>query len=100
MSYRSYVNKNRILMYVSAVAIPLLLILATVQARSYEKLKKEVEALEDRQVELVEENRKLISGISVLSSSQRIQKIAEDELGMHRAESDEIVRVEMKNSSK
>ena len=100
MSYRSYVNKNRILMYVSAVAIPLLLILATVQARSYEKLKKEVEALEDRQVELVEENRKLISGISVRSSSQRIQKIAEDELGMHRAESDEIVRVEMKNSSK
>lgn len=87
-------------MYVSAVAIPLLLILATVQARSYEKLKKEVEALEDRQVELVEENRKLISGISVLSSSQRIQKIAEEELGMHRAESDEIVRVEMKNSSK
>lgn len=100
MSYRSYVNKNRILMYVSAVAIPLLLILATVQARSYEKLKREVEALEDRQVELVEENRKLISGISVLSSSQRIQKIAEEELGMHRAESDEIVRVEMKNSSK
>ncbi len=100
MSYKTYEIKNRILMYVSAILIPALLILATVQARNYEKLKKEVEALEDKQVELVEENQKLISNISVLSSSGRIQEIAEEELGMHRAESDEIVRVEMKNSSK
>ena len=42
-----------------------------------------------------EENKKLIIDISLLSSGQRIGNIAENELGMHKAEGDEIIRVEM-----
>ena len=48
----------------------------------------------------MEENKKLITDISLLSSGQRISNIAENELGMHKAESEEIVRVEMENKKK
>ena len=53
-----------------------------------------------KQADLVEQNKKLITDISVLSSSDRIEKIATEELEMRPAESDEIVRVEMKGSKK
>ena len=59
------------------------------------RVQSEVKALEQKQMELVEENKRLITDISLLSSGERIGKIAEEELGMHKAESEEIVRVEM-----
>ena len=37
----------------------------------------------------------LISDISLLSSTDRIEKIATEELGMHKAETSDIVRVQM-----
>ena len=83
----------------AALCIPLLLILLTVQSHNYSKLKSEVRALEEKQVELVEQNKKYISEISVLSSSNRIEQIAENELGMHKAKTEEIVRVEMKGDN-
>ena len=53
------------------------------------------EDLEKKQEQLVEENKKLISDISLLSSTDRIEKIATEELGMHKAETSDIVRVQM-----
>ena len=41
--------------------------------------------------ELVEENKKLISDISLLSSTDRIEKIATEELGMHKAETSDTI---------
>ncbi|MBP5587172.1 MAG: cell division protein FtsL [Treponema sp.] len=78
-----------------AVLIPGLLILNAIQAERYMKIEREIKELEKKQVQLVEENEKLITDISLLSSSQRIGAIAENDLGMHKAESEEIVRVEM-----
>ena len=83
-----------------ASLIPGLLILNAIQAERYMKVEREVRALEKKQVQLVEENKKLITDISLLSSGQRISNIAENELGMHKAESEEIVRVEMENKKK
>ena len=60
---------------------------------------KEIKSLEKKQIELVEQNRKLISDISVLSSSERIEKIAEGELGMRKANTEDIVRVEIKGEN-
>lgn len=83
-------------MLLASLLIPLLLALVALQAYRYEKLEGEVKALEQKQVELVEKNKKLISDISTLSNSARIENLAENELGMHKAKSDEIVRVEIK----
>lgn len=78
-----------------AVSIPLVLILYALQTKKYTDLSKEISALEAKQEKLIEENKKLVSDISLLSSNTRIEKIAVEELGMHKAESDDIVRVEM-----
>ena len=80
---------------VVAILIPGLLILNAIQAERYMQIQREIEALEQKQIQLVEENKKLIIDISLLSSGQRIGNIAENELGMHKAEGDEIIRVEM-----
>ncbi len=87
----------KIFTIICAVLVPVLFVLNAMQADRYMKVQEEVKALEKKQVELVEENKRLITDISLLSSGERIGKIAEEELGMHKAESEEIVRVEMKN---
>ena len=92
--------RDKFLVYLAAAAIPALLILYVFQAHRFAKLKSEVRSLEAKQVELVETNKKLISEISVLSSSDRIEYLAENELGMHKANTDEIVRVEIKGNTK
>ena len=78
----------------ATVLIPVLLVFQTVQSYRYKKLRAEI-----KQLELVEQNRKLISDISVLSSSERIEKIAEGDLGMHKAGTEDIVRVEIKGDN-
>ncbi len=83
-----------------ALCIPGLLVLNGIQAKRYTALEKDVEELEKKQQELIEQNKKMITDISLLSSSERIENIAQNELGMRMAESDEIVRVEMKDSKK
>ena len=86
----------KIFTIVCAALVPLLFALNAMQAARYMKVQNEVKTLEQKQVELVEENKRLITDISLLSSGERIGKIAEEELGMRKAESEEIVRVEMR----
>ena len=66
------------------------------QSRQYMNIEKEVAELEIVQKDLIEKNKALVTDISVLSSSERIEKIAVEELGMRKATSDEIVRVSIK----
>ena len=44
---------------------------------------------------MIEENKRLVADISELAKPERIEKIAIEELGMHKAESEDVVRVEM-----
>lgn len=78
-----------------AASIPLFLAVDGVQARRFAQLEQEIAQLERRQAEMVEENKNLITGISVLSSADRIEALASSQLGMRPAESSEIIRVEM-----
>ena len=90
----------KIFLTLLAIAIPALLCLYAVEAKKYTTLKKEVSDLEAKQEKLIEENKKLVSDIAVLSSADRIEKIAVEELGMHKAETEDIVRVEMTGEKK
>lgn len=78
-----------------AASIPLFLAVDGIQARRFSQLEGEIADLERKQADLVEENKNLITGISVLASADRIEEIASGELGMRPAESNEIIRVEM-----
>lgn len=83
-----------------SASIPFLLVLYAMQAKKYTDLSKEITELEAKQEQLIEENKRLISDISVLSSAERIEKIATEELGMHKASSEDIIRVEMTGEKK
>ncbi len=90
----------KVLICLFVLAIPAMLCVYAVQARQYTILTKEVRELEKKQEKLIEENKKLVSDIAVLSSADRIEKIAVEELGMHKAETEDIVRVEMTGEKK
>ncbi|MFC2603643.1 MAG: cell division protein FtsL [Treponema sp.] len=83
-----------------ALMIPLLLAAYGIQTKRYADLYKEVTALEKKQEELIEQNKRLVGDISLLSGSDRIEKIASEELGMHKAEKEDIVRIEMNGDKK
>lgn len=83
-----------------AVSVPLLLIAYAAQTRRYAELSREIASLEQKQERLIEQNKKLVSDISLLSNTDRIEKIASEELGMHKAETEDIVRIEMNASRK
>lgn len=85
----------RFLICILVLTIPFMLIMYAMQARQYSRLTSEIKDLERKQEKLIEENKKLVSDIAVLSSADRIEKIAVEELGMHKAEAEDIVRVEM-----
>ena len=82
------------------ISIPAMLILYGLQAKKYKDLTKEVDELERKQEKLIEENKRIVSEISVLTNAERIEKIAVEELGMHKAEAEDIVRVEMTGEKK
>ena len=58
--------------------------------------RKYVKKLNLSQYSVIEQNKRLVSEISTLTSSERIEDIAVNELGMRKAESEEIMRVEVK----
>ncbi|MCQ2592202.1 MAG: cell division protein FtsL [Treponema sp.] len=89
-----------ILFLIIAALIPVMLFLYAFQAKRYTDLTKEILSMEQKQEKLIEENKKLVSEISLLSSAERIEKIATEELGMHKAESDDIIRVEITGEKK
>lgn len=89
-----------VLVILITAAIPGLLFMYAVQAKKNTDLLREIKQLEVKEAKLIEENKKLVSDISVLTSAERIERIAEEELGMHKAESEDIVRVEMTGEKK
>jgi cell division protein FtsL len=89
-----------VLLILCALCIPILLLLNGFQASKYKELEDTVNELEEKQDDLIEKNKKLITEISILSNSDRIEKIAEEELGMREAKTEEIIRVEMKGKKK
>ncbi|WP_038073180.1 septum formation initiator family protein [Treponema sp. C6A8] len=91
---------KKVLLCALALSIPVMLYLYAVQAKRYTDLEKDLRDLERKQAELIEQNKKLVSDISVLSSADRIEKIAVEDLGMHKAQAEDIVRVEMTGERK
>ena len=90
----------KVITFVLAALVPLLLIVYGIQTKRYADLSREINELEKKQERLIEQNKKLIGDISLLSSTDRIERIATDELGMHKAETEDIFRVEMNGADR
>lgn len=85
-------------LYFLVLSIPAMLGLATWQSVRYTRLEADVHKLEEEQKVWIENNKRLIAGISVLSSSERIQTLATEELGLTRIEPEAVVHVRVKRS--
>lgn len=70
---------RRVLVIVAIILVPLALILAVAQARAFDVLRREALALEERQKELIEENRKLVAALAALSSRERVGEAASED---------------------
>lgn len=83
----------------AALSVPVLMGLNVAQAYRYTALKAELTALETEQREWMENNKRLIAAISALESPQRIEKMADGTLGLKKAKTEDILRVEVGNGN-
>ena len=94
MSIRRYA-----LLYFFVLTIPLFLGLTTWQSVRYAELSKNVRDLEAVQEDWVENNKKLVAGIAVLSSSGRIEQIARNDLHLSKIKPVDVLQVRIEGGS-
>jgi cell division protein FtsB len=78
------------------LTIPLFLGLAAWQATRYTDLEKKIEVIVAEQEEWIESNKRLVAGIAVLSSVERIEHIARDQLGLTKKRPEEVLQVRIR----
>ena len=91
---------KHLLALILTVSIPCLFFFTVKQSQVYNALEREVNAYNDEQNRLIAENKRKISAISILSKPQRIEKIAVEELDMHKAASSQIIRISLDKEKK
>ena len=89
---------KHLLALILTVSIPCLFFFTVKQSQIYNALEREVNAYEQNR--LIAENKRKISAISILSKPQRIEKIAVEELDMHKADSSQIIRISLDKEKK
>ena len=96
-------NKTKSFFYIgliilASVLIPLLLIIYAFQASRYSSLYKDIVRLEKKQEQLVEQNKKLISDISLVGNSSKNKRKDSKEQKKQKTEKEDIIRIEMSSS--
>jgi cell division protein FtsL len=91
--------KGRFFFYFLAVSIPVFLGMTIVQSARYADLERELQSYEKTQQEWVENNKRLIAGIAVLSSPDRIEHIAKNELGLIKKQPEEVLQIHINGGS-
>ncbi len=94
------INVKNVFVCILALAIPALLVLNVLQAKQYAQLENDTKEIECRQYEVIEQNKRLVAEISKLSSPDRIEWIATNNLQMEKASPEDIIRVEIKDKDK
>jgi hypothetical protein len=73
--------------------IPLLLGAVAWQSCRYAELEKETVRLDNIQEDWVSNNRRLIAGIALLSSPERIEMLARTEMGLTKKRPEEVLQI-------
>lgn len=80
------------------LAIPIFLFISVWQSSRHSRLEKALSDYDKEQYRLIEENKRKISGIAILLRNERIEKIATSSFSMKKAESAEILRIELEKN--
>ena len=84
---------NRKLLLFCAATLPLFLLAVVVQAIQFQDLKRDVTAKEKEQYEWIEKNKKVLAGVTVLRSPQRIETLAAGDPGLQSVGADRTIKV-------
>jgi cell division protein FtsL len=87
--------KRYLLVYFVALVVPAMLALVSWQSARYIDLEQKIAALESGQEEWLGSNNRLIAVIAMLSSSERIERIARDQLGLSRVGPENVLQIKI-----
>ena len=87
--------KRYLLFYFAVFTIPLFLGLLVWQSNRYQDLNQEIRRLEQSQEEWVEGNKRLIAVNAVLSSPQRIEHIAVNDLRLRKIRPEDVLQIKI-----
>jgi cell division protein FtsB len=90
--------RRYVFLYVMMLTIPLFLGLLVRQSARYAELERSVKQLEQSQEDWVESNKRLITGISLLLASERIEHIAVNELGLSKIQPEDVLQIRIKGN--
>lgn len=76
------------------VLVPALFLANVWQSYRYTQIRREVVAVHEEQSQVIEENKRLIVGISGLRSPARIRMLAQEELGLSPVDAEDIRRID------
>jgi cell division protein FtsL len=88
---------RKFLLYLMVLTMPLALGFSVAQSARWSDLRKDVRSLAGQQEEIIEQNKKLLTDIASLSSPQRIEKIARDEMGLTPVKPEDVMQVRIGN---
>jgi cell division protein FtsL len=90
---------KRLLLHLAVITMPLFLALVVWQSTRYTDLEREIARLETVQEEWVESNKRLIAGIAMLSSSERIENIARNDPDLVRVKPEDILQIRIEEGN-
>ncbi|MHC6202337.1 cell division protein FtsL [Breznakiellaceae bacterium SP9] len=85
--------RRTVALYFVVISIPTFLSAVVWQSMRFGALEREIATLEAEQEEWIESNKKLIAGIAVLSSSERIEYIATHDLGLVKIRPENVLQI-------
>jgi cell division protein FtsL len=88
---------KKVIVVLLALSIPVLLSLEVWQVFRFRRLKEEVFALEEKQKDWLEENKKILANISLFSSPERIERLAEEVLDLEPMEPERVLTIKLPN---
>jgi cell division protein FtsL len=85
--------KRYLFVYFVTLSIPVMFALVSWQSARYLDLERKTAVLEREQEEWVESNNRLIAAIAILSSSERIEHISQNQLGLSRIRPEDVLQI-------
>jgi hypothetical protein len=92
--------RRLVTLYFCVLTFPLFLGVSVWQSRNYASLQREVRRLEVVQEEWIESNKRLIAGIALYSSPERIEREAAERLGLLKKQPEEILQIRIENGQR
>lgn len=72
---------------------PVLLCLNVWQSYRFQQVQDQLQTLQEKQVELLEKNKRALAALAVYSSPARVGALAEEDLALRKAGSEDIVHI-------